>query len=111
MGFDMWLAYLALIGVVVIAPGPSVLLCASHGIAYGLPRTFGTIAGDQSANVLQMTIAALGLGVALFASPKMFAALKWAGVIFLVHRGVQNWKGKVSPTSRSSPSTKSTKSL
>lgn len=91
MNLDTWLAYVATAGIVIIWPGPSVLLSAAHGMAYGLPRTFGTIAGDLSANALQIIAVSLGIGAVVMKSPGVFMGLKWFGATYLLFLGVKQF--------------------
>ena len=92
ISFELWLAYVATVSIIVITPGPSVLLAASHGMSHGLNKTFGTITGDLSANIIQMILAALGLGAILLASESLFYGMKWVGVGYLVYMGIKQWR-------------------
>ena len=89
---NSWLAFVAMVGVLVVSPGPSVLLASSHAMKHGVPATLGTICGDLSANVIQMILASLGLGAIFLASAQVFEGMKWVGVLFLFYLGVQRWR-------------------
>ena len=91
MTLEIWLTYVAMVAIIAISPGPSVLLASSHGMRHGYSKTLATIAGDLSANTLQMTAVALGLGAALAASATFFGILKWAGVGYLMYLGIRQW--------------------
>ncbi len=91
ISFELWLAYVATVSIIVITPGPSVLLAASHGMSHGLNKTYDTISGDLSANIIQMTLAALGLGAILLASESLFYGMKWVGVGYLIYMGIKQW--------------------
>lgn len=73
-----------------LTPGPSVLLGSAHGMRYGARGTLPTIAGDLSANVLQMLAATLGLGVIVTRSATAFSIVKWGGVAYLAWMGIQH---------------------
>ena len=62
MSLGFLLAYAGAVTVLALTPGPSTMLGSAHGMTYGARGTLPTIAGDLSANVLQMTAAAVGLG-------------------------------------------------
>ena len=47
---------------VIVAPGPSAILCVTHGVAHGAKRTVSTIVGGMSASLTLMMLSALGLG-------------------------------------------------
>jgi threonine/homoserine/homoserine lactone efflux protein len=88
MSFHVWISFCALVVLLVSTPGPSVLLGMSHSMRYGPVPTLITAAGDVCANMIQMVIAAVGLGAVLATSATAFAAVKWAGVGFLIVMGL-----------------------
>lgn len=88
MSWAAWTAYVAAVLVLMSTPGPSQLLMLSNSMANGFARATATAAGDLSANTLQMLAAGLGLGALVLASEDAFAAIKWAGVAYLVWMGV-----------------------
>lgn len=90
------LAYLLVLLVVVPTPGPSTLLAASHGMTYGWRGTLPTIAGDLSANTLQMVAASVGLGAIVASSRSAFALVKWIGVGYLAYLGIRQILSSVS---------------
>ena len=89
MNVDLWLAFVATVVVVVLIPGPSVLLVAAHSATHGFRPTLATIGGDLSANALQMVAATMGLGLVLQISPATFRLMKWAGVVYLLFLGIR----------------------
>lgn len=89
MSWALWTAYAGAVLAMMSTPGPSQLLMMSNSMANGFARATATAAGDLSANVLQMLAAGLGLGALVAASESAFAAIKWAGVAYLVWMGVQ----------------------
>jgi len=54
-----------------------------------LRKSLATVAGDLSANAVQMTLAAFGLTAIVAANANALWAVKWAGVAYLVWIGVQ----------------------
>ncbi|MBD8877838.1 LysE family translocator [Roseibium polysiphoniae] len=89
MSFEIWLAFVAASLILTMTPGPSILLGVVHALKYGACRTIFTALGDISANMLQMTIVALGLGVVIATSPVAFQVIKWFGVAALVYMSVK----------------------
>ena len=108
MSIDAWTAYVGFVLVVVVTPGPSVLLSAATGMTHGVRKTMATVAGDLSANVLQMGVASAGLGIALQASATAFQTVKWCGIAYLVYLGATRWLRP--PTSIESVSSRESKS-
>ncbi len=102
MNPDLLAAYVVVVGVFFATPpGPSQLLVISNSLSHGVRRSTATIAGDLSANVLQMTAAAFGLSVLIAQSAEAIAVIKWAGVAYLVWMGVA--KFRAAPAAGSAP--------
>lgn len=90
MSMETYLAYLAVVGLFFASPpGPSQILIVSVGLRVGPRRAAYTMAGDLSANALQMTVAAFGLAAVVQTSATALAVVKWAGVAYLVFLGVK----------------------
>ncbi len=64
-------------------PDTSQLLIVSNSLRHGLRRSLATVAGDLSANVLQMTAAAFGLTALIATSADALWLVKWLGVAYL----------------------------
>ncbi|HEX9329816.1 MAG TPA: LysE family translocator [Reyranella sp.] len=92
MTFESWAAFTAASAVLLIIPGPTVLLVVSYALGQGwrtvLPMTVGVALGDFTA----MTLSMLGLGALLAASATLFTVLKWAGAAYLVYLGIKLWR-------------------
>lgn len=90
MGMDTYLVYLAAVAVFFATPpDTSQLLIISNSVRHGLRRSAYSIAGDLTANVLQMTGAAFGLAAIIATSATAFVWIKWLGVAYLVWIGLQ----------------------
>jgi threonine/homoserine/homoserine lactone efflux protein len=92
MTLATWLTFLLASGILVLIPGPTVLLVVSYALGQGLraalPIAIGVALGDFTA----MTLSMLGLGAVLAASGAVFTALKWAGAAYLIWLGVKLWR-------------------
>lgn len=90
MVFETYLLYLAAVAVFFATPpDTSQLLIVSNSVRHGLRRSAYTIAGDLTANSLQMTGAAFGLAAIIATSASAFIWIKWLGVAYLVWIGIQ----------------------
>ncbi|MGC1428911.1 MAG: LysE family transporter [Albidovulum sp.] len=90
MPMDTYLLYLAAIAVFFATPpDTSQLLIISNSIRHGLRKSAYTVAGDLTANCLQMTGAAFGLAAIVATSAGAFALIKWLGVAYLMWIGLQ----------------------
>lgn len=84
MTLDNYLTYLsALLIFFATPPDTSQLLIMSNSLRHGLRRSVATVAGDLSANTLQMTAAAFGLTAVLAVSADALTVVKWLGVCYL----------------------------
>lgn len=90
MAIETYLLYLAAVAVFFATPpDTSQLLIISNSIRYGLRRSLCTIAGDLTANCLQITAAAFGLAAIIATSANAFTSIKWVGVAYLAWIGMQ----------------------
>lgn len=90
MPLETYLVYLAAVAVFFATPpDTSQLLIISNSVRFGLKRSVYTIAGDLTANSLQMTGAAFGLAAIIATSAGAFTLIKWCGVVYLIWIGVQ----------------------
>lgn len=89
MSFETWAAFAAATSILLIIPGPTILLVVSYALGQGwrtaLPVAVGVALGDFTA----MTLSMLGIGALLAASATVFTILKWAGAAYLVYLGIK----------------------
>ncbi|SMH53553.1 LysE family translocator [Mesorhizobium australicum] len=89
MTFETWLAFAAASAVLLVIPGPTILLVVSYALGQGwrtaLPMAVGVALGDFTA----MTLSMLGIGALLMASATLFTVLKWIGAAYLIWLGVK----------------------
>jgi len=89
MSFESWAAFTAASAILLIIPGPTILLVVSYALGQGwrtaLPMAVGVALGDFTA----MTLSMLGVGALLAASASVFTALKWIGAAYLIYLGIK----------------------
>lgn len=94
MAFETWLAFVAASAVVLVIPGPTVLLVSGFALSHGARRAwwaaFGVALGDATA----LGCSLLGLGAFLQTSAHLFSLLKWAGALYLVWMGVKMMRSR-----------------
>lgn len=92
MTLELWLTFVAASTILLIIPGPTVLLVVSYALGQGwrsaLPMAVGVALGDFTA----MTLSMLGVGALLATSAGLFTALKWMGAAYLIWLGVNLWR-------------------
>jgi len=89
MPLETWAAFAAASAVLLIIPGPTILLVVSYALGQGwrtaLPMSVGVALGDFTA----MTLSMLGIGALLAASATVFTLLKWIGAAYLIYLGIK----------------------
>lgn len=92
MAFDTWLAFFVACWLISLSPGPGAISCMAAGMRFGFRRALANLAGLILGILFVLAIVGVGLGALLAASTAAFAAVKWAGVAYLVWLGVQQWR-------------------
>ena len=89
MSFESWAAFAAASAILLVIPGPTILLVVSYALGQGwrtaLPMAVGVALGDFTA----MTLSMLGIGALLAASATVFTIVKWIGAAYLIYLGIK----------------------
>ena len=92
MSWETWAAFTAASALLMIIPGPTILLVISYALGQGwraaFPMAIGVALGDFTA----MTLSMLGLGALLAASATVFTILKWVGAAYMIWLGIKLWR-------------------
>lgn len=96
MNIAIWLSFVGTVTLLVVTPGPSVLLATANSMKYGRHKTVGTILGDLSANLCQIVLASAGLASIVISSGTLFQVIKWCGVAYLIYMGINKILSKPS---------------
>jgi len=97
MELNIFLAFVAATMVMILSPGPSVLLTIAHSISYGWQRAISTVAGATVGVAVQLIIAAIGLVSLLNLVAGMFEWLRLAGAAYLIYLGIRQWRSAGTP--------------
>lgn len=89
MSLDLWLAFVAASVVLLVIPGPTLLLVLSYALTQGRRVAVAMALGVALGDFVALTASLLGLGALLLASATAFTVLKWAGAAYLVWLGVK----------------------
>ncbi|HEY6135367.1 MAG TPA: LysE family transporter [Rubrivivax sp.] len=92
MDWSTWLAFFAASWAISLSPGPGAVAAMSAGLSHGFARGYWMSLGMVLGILTQVLVVSLGLGALMAASASAFAALKWAGVLYLLYLGVQQWR-------------------
>jgi threonine/homoserine/homoserine lactone efflux protein len=93
MTLASYLLYLAAVLLLIVTPGPTMLMCLTNAVNHGPGRALVSAAGALTASLVTMALSALGLGALLAASAAAFTVLKLAGAAYLVWLGIRTFRG------------------
>lgn len=93
MDLNIWLTFVVASTVLLLIPGPTVLLVLSYALSQGKKVAVATAAGVALGDFIAMTASLLGLGALVLTSATLFTALKWVGAVYLIYLGVKLFRG------------------
>lgn len=94
MTLSTYLLYLAAVALLVLSPGPTMLMCMTTSLQHGPRKAMAAAAGSVSAVLGTMLLSALGLGALLAASETAFWVLKAAGAAYLIWLGIKTFRSQ-----------------
>lgn len=92
MPIETWLAFIAASAVLLVIPGPTILLVVSYALGQGRKVAFPVALGVALGDFTAMTLSMLGLGALLATSAALFTVLKWVGAAYLIWLGIKLWR-------------------
>lgn len=94
MSVEILTAYIITTFIILVIPGPTIILVMSQAVTHGrksvIPLVMGVVLGDLTC----MTMSLLGLGAIMAASSTLFMILKWAGALYLFYLGIKSFISK-----------------
>ena len=96
MTLSTYLLYLAAVALLVLTPGPTMLMSMTNAIAYGAPKAMASASGSITAALGMILLSSLGLGAVLAASDTAFWILKLVGGAYLIYLGIKTFRNPVS---------------
>lgn len=91
---EIWLAFVLASAVLLVIPGPTVMLVVSAALGRGRASGWATVPGVALGDCTAMTLSLAGAGTVLAASAMLFTALKLAGSAYLVWLGLRLWRAR-----------------
>lgn len=88
MTWPLYLAFIAAASVLLIIPGPTVLMVVGYGLAEGRRKNWPLVAGVVLGDAVALTCSVAGLGAVLAASAQAFTILKYCGALYLIYLGI-----------------------
>jgi threonine/homoserine/homoserine lactone efflux protein len=98
MSFETWIAFVIASAVVVLIPGPNIILTVSHALRSGKRSGLATVPGVSFGALVGMSVSLAGAGAVLAASVTLFSFLKLAGAAYLIWLAYSLWTAPVAQT-------------
>lgn len=97
MTLHLWWLFVVAVFLLSGTPGPNMLHVMTRSVEFGARRSVAAMAGCLTALVLVLAVSAAGVSALLAAWPRVFDALRYAGVAYLIFLGIKAWRGAGSP--------------
>jgi threonine/homoserine/homoserine lactone efflux protein len=91
MTLATYLLYVAAVALLIVTPGPTMLMCMTNSINHGPRRAMTSVAGAVTAVLGVMVLSAMGLGALLAASETAFTTAKVVGAAYLIWLGIRTF--------------------
>ncbi len=111
MSVELYLSFVAITTVLLLSPGPSVILSINNGVKYGSKFASVGVMGNVVAFQILMVLSATGLGAVLATSSEFFIVLKMIGAMYLIYLGFKLWLASVPQSINENSSKQKQKSL
>lgn len=91
MSFETWFAFALASSIVVLIPGPNIVLTVNYAIRDGKRSGLATVPGVSLGALIAMVVSLAGAGAVLAASATLFSLLKLAGAAYLIWLAYSLW--------------------
>ena len=92
MTLTTYLLYVAAVALLILTPGPTMLMCMTNALNHGPRKAMTSVAGSVSAVLCVMLLSAMGLGALLAASEAAFTVAKVMGAVYLIYLGIKTFR-------------------
>lgn len=97
MSFEIWMTYIIATSLILVMPGPTIILVVSQAISHGRQSVIPLVAGVVFGDFTAMTLSLLGLGAIMSTSATLFTCLKMIGALYLFYLGISLWRKQPQP--------------
>ncbi|MCF6234552.1 MAG: LysE family translocator [Rhodobacteraceae bacterium] len=98
MSIETWVAFAIASSIVVLIPGPNIILTINYAIRDGKRSGLATVPGVSLGAIIAMTLSLAGAGAVLATSAYLFSLLKLAGAAYLIWMAYTLWTAPVQET-------------
>jgi threonine/homoserine/homoserine lactone efflux protein len=88
MDMQLWLTFVAATVVLLMIPGPTIILVLTYALTQGRKVAVASAAGVALGDLIAMTASLVGLGALVLTSATLFTVIKWVGAVYLVWMGI-----------------------
>lgn len=88
MDVTLWLAFTIATIIVLVVPGPTVLVVMNCVLQQGKKSIPPAILGVAMGDIIAMALSLIGVGGLMFILVDLFAIIKWLGAVYLAYLGV-----------------------
>jgi threonine/homoserine/homoserine lactone efflux protein len=92
MTLTTYLLYVAAVALLILTPGPTMLMCMTNALNHGPRKAMTSVAGSVAAVLCVMLLSAMGLGALLAASETAFTVAKLIGAAYLIWLGIKTFR-------------------
>ncbi|MCP4070577.1 MAG: LysE family translocator [Hyphomicrobiales bacterium] len=103
MEFETWMAFALASAVVVLIPGPNIVLTVNYAIRHGKRSGLATVPGVVAGAFIAMSLSLAGAGALLATSAYLFSLLKLAGAMYLIWLAYSLWTAPVETATKEDP--------
>ena len=89
MSLEVWITYILATTLILVIPGPTIILVISQAVTHGRKSVTPLVAGVVFGDFTAMTLSLLGLGAIMTASAALFSVFKWIGAFYLLYLGLK----------------------
>lgn len=91
MNLSLYVTFLIAVVVLVVIPGPTVLLVSSKSMRHGVRSGLLAVVGSAFAGVLHLSVVVAGLASVVVFVSGWFEWIRWIGVAYLLYLGIRAW--------------------
>lgn len=91
MTIESFIPFILATTLILIIPGPTIILVISQAVAHGRKSVIPLVAGVLLGDFTAMAFSLAGLGALLSASAALFSVFKWVGAMYLFYLGAKLW--------------------
>ena len=95
MSVEIWIAFVLAATMILIIPGPTIILVISQAVSHGRQSVVPLVAGVLLGDFTAMSFSLLGMGAILTASATIFTLFKWVGALYLIYLGTKLWRSNL----------------